>query len=66
MKLYVWTNVLHDYTAGMAAAIAPDLESALASFGESYVREDLAKAEPEVIEINRKTKPQGWYVYGGG
>ena len=30
MKLYVWTDVLWDYGAGLAVALAPDVETARA------------------------------------
>jgi hypothetical protein len=29
LKLYVWEDVLEDYTSGMAVALAPDVETAL-------------------------------------
>jgi len=34
MKLFIWEGVLTDYTDGMAVALAPDLETALATFKE--------------------------------
>ena len=68
MKLFVWEDVLHDYTSGMMVALAPDVESARAALKAKcqYVpADDLAK-EPLVIEINDKTKAHAFIIWGGG
>ena len=67
MKLFIWEDVLRDYSAGMIVALAPDLESALAAVrDDSYVRAAMGEAKPEVIEIGPNTQAQTWYVHGGG
>jgi hypothetical protein len=66
MKLYVWEDVLYDYSAGMVVALAPDLESALATVEEDYVRAEMGKAKPTVINLADDVKPQSWWVHGGG
>jgi hypothetical protein len=75
VKLYVWEGVLRDYTDGMAVALAPDLDTAvttvLDSMGYTGDLREVAEQEfrsvvPVVTEVNRKTRPQAWYVYGGG
>lgn len=64
MKLYLWRDVLCDYSCGMAFAIAES--SALAR--EHLVKEtefyadDFAR-EPEVHELD---EPFAAYSYGGG
>jgi hypothetical protein len=65
MKLYVWEDVLRDYTAGMIVALAPDLESAMATVDEDYVRADMGRVQPDVIEITDDTPAQSWFVFGG-
>jgi len=62
LKLFVWENIFHDYTAGMACALAPDPEKArkLVAKKMGYLNGDLA-AEPRVID-----RAEGFYVYGGG
>ena len=65
MKLYLWRGVLHDYTAGMAFAIASSANEArglLVATGEFYSPGDL-QAEPEVHEL---TEPFCAMVHGGG
>ncbi len=67
MKLYVWTEVLMDYTYGMIVSIAPDLESALASCDTSYVRAEMGEKTPLVIDLSDPdVKAQTFWVYGGG
>ena len=66
MKLYLWRNVLYDYTPGMAFAIASSVEEArgllAAEPGAYWGSGDLQK-EPEVHEL---TEPFCAYVHGGG
>jgi len=65
MKLYIWRDVLRDYTPGMAVAYAKDYGSALELF-EPWLREQLVEAMPLVIDCKKRKKPFGHYVYGGG
>jgi len=66
LKLYVWEDVLVDYTAGIMFAMAYDEEGArraiLRSGGKGLygVETDLRK-KPKVYY-----KPKGYFVYGGG
>jgi hypothetical protein len=69
MKLFVWENVLTDYTSGMVVAIAKDVDEArrVACEGDDclqYHSDDLAR-DPEVIDLD-DPKAQAWVVYGGG
>jgi hypothetical protein len=66
VRLYIWEDVLTDYTSGMIVALAPDLESALATVDNDYVRGEMGRVTPVVVEISDSTAPQSWHVYGGG
>ena len=67
MKLYVWTDVLCDYSAGMAVALAPDLETALAALDKNAgYHLDLPVDKMTAIDLSGEVEPQAWYVYGGG
>ena len=67
MKLYIWTDVLYDYyTPGMAVALAPDLETALASLDKkAEYHLDLPVDKLTVIDLASEVEPQAWYVHGG-
>ena len=65
MKLYVWQEVLIDYSAGMIVVLAPDLDAAMATVEEDYVRAEMGKVKPTVIDLAGDVKPQSWWVYGG-
>ena len=76
MKLFVWEDVLEDYTYGIMFALAENVEEARRVIIEKSKKErldfpkelrevfnmkdDLSK-EPKVIE-----KAEGFYVQGGG
>jgi hypothetical protein len=65
MKLYLWRDVLRDYSAGMAFAIAGNVNEArgmLAATGEFHNAGDLAK-EPEEHSLD---EPFCALVHGGG
>jgi prevent-host-death family protein len=66
MKLYVWEDVLRDYGSGMIVAVAPDLESALATADSDRMREEMGRVTPTVVEIGNAASPQLWHVWGGG
>lgn len=64
-KLFVWEEVLTDYTDGIMFALAPDVKTArklaLKAAGDVHsVREEL-RAEPKVY-----TGEAGFAVWGGG
>ena len=65
MKIFIWEDVLRDYTAGMAVAYAETLEEAYGLFEESYVRDDLGPPT-KVIDCDKSKEPFGTYVCGGG
>ncbi len=63
LKLFIWEGVLVDYTSGMVAIYAYDLEHALKLARkkfDKYVVDDFAGVEPQIV-----TKPDAFYVYGG-
>ena len=74
MKLYVWEDVLYDYTAGIVFAIAHDEEEARRVVAEEAgepvnpdvdtyapVMRDIRFAPPDVYD-----SPTGFYLFGGG
>ena len=63
LKLFVWEDVMKDYTSGIMFALAKNVEDARKQILKEcdYIpKEDLMK-EPIVI-----TKAQGFAVWGGG
>lgn len=64
LKMYVWHDVLRDYTPGMVCILAHNYEEAIKTAREQlpdYVTDDFAGGEHKVYD-----KPQAEYVYGGG
>lgn len=66
LKLYIWEHVLTDYTDGMVAILATDLENAFDVFKEKYPDElynleSFAGKSYKVV-----TEPEAFYVCGGG
>lgn len=64
MRLYVWDNVLRDYTAGIAFAIAPDAEDARKQIiaEKPWAKSDIG-VEPKVYRVDRRVCRA---VSGGG
>ena len=69
LNLYVWENVMQDYSPGMAVALAESPEQAIDLIAKKaeeleglgdYVRRHLIVA-PLIVE-----NPEGFYVTGGG
>lgn len=63
LKLYVWHEVLCDYTCGAMFALAESVEEArrlIVETGETIVDEDLER-EPTVYET-----PVAFAIWGGG
>ena len=62
LKLYVWEDVLHDYTAGIAFAYAESIEEARKLVWESlgYKSDDILREPREV------TTKEGFGMSGGG
>ena len=71
MRLYIWDQVLTDYSDGMAFAVADTLEDAYraAATREGVVQGHVIEALPlptQTIEIVDGMEPVGAYVWGGG
>ncbi len=70
LKLFVWEDVLEDYTSGVMFALAENVEEARKvimdkcekedSYTSKTLQVDLA-SEPKVIDNS-----EGFYVWGGG
>lgn len=65
LRLYVWEDVLTDYTSGVMFALAYSVKHARKLItkdvhASSQVHEDI-KQEPTVV-----SRPQGFKVWGGG
>jgi len=65
MKLYVWKDVLRDYSAGMIVALAPNLETALTLTDDIFARSDIGRYTPEVVTVTTDAEPKFWCVHGG-
>jgi len=70
LKLFIWENVLTDYTSGIAFALAENAEQAREIIFAKFEKEeqylsDTVKAdlsdEPEMID-----NKAGFYLWGGG
>ena len=64
MKLFIWQDVLRDYSAGLAVAYAETCEQALGMF-DDYVAKQLG-APTKVIDCDKSKEPFVTFVYGGG
>ena len=63
MKIFIWEEVLTDYTDGMAIAYAETLAQALEQF-PGYVADSLG-SPTDVIDCEKSKIPFAAYVYGG-
>ena len=63
LKLYVWEDVLTDYTSGVMFALATSADEARSLILKKcdYVPSDDLAQEPKCIET-----PEGFAVWGGG
>ena len=69
MKIYIWENVLCDYTCGMVVVYAKSLSEAREQIGkylESWEQEELKVKEPEIIDCKSHKKPDIFWARGGG
>jgi hypothetical protein len=67
-KLYVWENVLEDYTPGMMVALADNVKDAkriLKQIDPNIPEEDLART-PEIVDLSNPETIGAWVVWGGG
>lgn len=64
LKLFVWQNVLTDYSSGIMFALAPDVETArrviIEKVGDFETVEEDLRADPLII-----TESEGFGVWGG-
>jgi hypothetical protein len=70
LKLYVWTDVLKDYTPGIAFALAATEDEARElvvkkALHSTYVEQELA-GKPQVFDPEREDAGVVFIVYGGG
>ena len=64
LMLFVWEDVMRDYTPGLAVVLAGSAEEAIEIMQRDFpewVSNQLPIASMKVI-----TEPQGFYVQGGG
>jgi len=63
LKMYVWTDVLEDWTSGLIVVLATSLEEArdLATKDLGYVYKRIMDETPDVYD-----SPTSVHVYGGG
>ena len=69
MKMYVWEDVLDDYTSGMICVLARTKKHALEIIEkengfDSYVYQEARSNTP--IEVTNKSEQKCYFVYGGG
>ena len=64
MKVFIWENVLTDYTDGMAVAYAETLEEALDLFDDLTVAG--LGSPTKVIDCSSDKEPFASRVWGGG
>jgi len=72
LKLYVWENVLEDWTSGIMFALAPDVRTARNILIEKWGGRTMVdyKHSDFYRDVMRKPRvvkdPEGFYLYGGG
>ena len=71
MKLFIWDDVLCNYTSGMIVAMAEDLGHAIKMATEQedlgdYVASEMAGEPKRVVDIQTTEKPFVDVVWGGG
>ena len=67
--LYIWEDVLCDYTPGMIVAVARSVEEAreIAAKKDTYITYDMGfGCESHLIGDWEPGVPQIWYAWGGG
>jgi len=70
MKLFVWKNVLTDYTSGIAFALAENADEARKLIIDKYEKEESYISDKLVSDLNAEPlvvdSKEGFYVWGGG
>lgn len=63
LKLFVWENVLTDYTNGIVCVLAEDLEQAIQLIKE---KDDAAAYAMDMSNVKVIKNPEAFIVWGGG
>jgi len=64
MRLFVWDDVLTDYTSGMVVALAESVDQAREiAYKDPFICPGELDAEPEVFDLD---KPVYFSCHGGG
>jgi hypothetical protein len=70
MKLFVWNDVLTDYTSGIAFALAENVDEARKLILEKYEKEQSYISDMLVSDLNAEPliieNKEGFYIWGGG
>lgn len=66
LKLYVWENVLADWTAGMAVALAYSPEDAKEQLMKAGLKHTWDGVKLDGVSPVEVEKPAGFFCYGGG
>lgn len=64
LKLFVWEDVLRDYTTGMVCILANDLEEARKIADEKFEPYEVEQFFGKPYKV--VTEPDGFLVHGGG
>jgi len=63
LKMFVWENVLYDWSAGMVCVLAKDLEQAIQLIKK---KDGGAAGSMDMSVVKEITKPEAFVVWGGG
>ena len=69
MKVFIWQEVLCDWTCGMIVVIADSLEDAIDKVRNEegdFTVSEMARVKPTVIETGQLDQPIMFCVWGGG
>lgn len=68
LKLYVWEDVLTDYTSGVIFALAENLTEAkrqvlkkTEKYSQDRIKKEMKYTKPKIV-----TDPEGFLIWGGG
>ncbi len=64
MKIFIWKDVLRDYTDGLAVGYGETLEDVLRQFPD-YIAQQLG-SPTQIIDCESNKSTMAIYVYGGG
>lgn len=69
MKLFIWEDVLKDYTSGMVVAYAKDIYEAIATIEQNHgkgVSEECLLSPCRVVCVETDPGPYAFVCWGGG